>query len=66
MNRFLPTIAALSLIFSSVSCKENTSDSTIEADEVYETPVEVIETPAMEEVDTTVIDTAEVDTTVVE
>ena len=66
MNKFLLTIAALALIFSSVSCKESNSDSTIEVDEMNETPVEVIETPVIEEVDTTVIDTVEVDTTTIQ
>ncbi len=65
MNKFLPTIAALALVLGTVSCKD-TSETTIEADEVYETPVEVIDTPQVEEIDTTVIDTVEVDTIIVE
>ncbi len=66
MKKFLPTIAALALVFSTFSCKENTSETTIEADEIYEAPVEVIETPQVEEIDTTVVDSLESDTTVVE
>lgn len=65
MNKFLPTIAALALVLSTVSCKDSTSETTIEADEVYEAPVEVIETPAVE-IDTTVIDSVVVDSTIVE
>lgn len=64
MKKFLPTIAALALVFSTISCKD-TSETTIEADEVYEAPAEVIETPEVE-VDTTVIDSVIVDSTVAE
>lgn len=65
MNKFLPTVAALALVFSTLSCKENTSETTIEADEVYEAPIEV-QTPEVEEIDTTVIDSIDADTTIVE
>ena len=64
MKKFLPTIAALALVLSVVSCKESTTETTIEAEEVYETPVEVIETPV--EVDTTVVDTVVVDSTLIQ
>lgn len=64
MKKFLPTIAALALVFSTVSCKDNTSETTIEADEIYEAPVEV-ETPEVE-IDTTVIDSVVVDSIVTE
>ncbi|HSP83193.1 MAG TPA: hypothetical protein VLN72_05640 [Gillisia sp.] len=63
MKKFLPTLAALALVLSVVSCKESSTETTIEADEVYEAPVEV-QTPV--EVDTTVIDTVVVDSTTVQ
>lgn len=66
MKKSIMTIAALALVFSTVSCKENTSETTIESDEIYETPAEVIETPVVDEIDTTVIDSVEADTTIIE
>tara|TARA_R100000935_G_C2779414_1_gene141035 strand:- start:32 stop:232 length:201 start_codon:yes stop_codon:yes gene_type:complete len=66
MKKFLLSFSALALVLSVVSCKENTTETTIEADEVYETPAEVIDTPVVEEVDTTVIDSAEVDSTLMQ
>ncbi len=61
MKKLLLSFYALALVLSVVSCKENTTETTIEADEVYETPAEVIETPVMEEIDTMVIDSTEMD-----
>lgn len=65
MKKLLPAIAALALVLSVVSCKETTTEKTIESEEVYETP-ENIESPAIIEIDTTVIDTVEVDSTTVQ
>lgn len=65
MKKFLPTLAALALVLSVVSCKESSTETTIEADEVYEAPVEV-ETPVEVEVDTTVIDSVVVDSVTVQ
>lgn len=65
MKKFLPTLAALALVLSVVSCKESSTETTIEADEVYEAPVEV-QTPVELEVDTTVIDSVVVDSVTVQ
>ena len=66
MKKLLPTIAALALVLSVVSCKETTTETTIETEEVYETPAENIESPAIIEIDTTLIDTVMVDSTIVQ
>lgn len=63
MKKFLPTLAALALVLSVVSCKESSTETTIEADEVYEAPVEV---QTQVEVDTTVIDSVIVDSVTVQ
>ena len=65
MKRFLSTLAALALVLGVVSCKETTTETTIE-EEVYETPMEVIETPVEVEVDTILNDTIVVDSTTVQ
>jgi hypothetical protein len=64
-NLFL-SFYALALVLSIVSCKENTTETTVEADESYETPAKVIETPVVEEVDATQEVTTEVDSTAVQ
>ena len=61
MKKILPTLAALALVLSVVSCKESTTETTIESEEVFETPAENIESPAIIEIDSTVIDTVMVD-----
>ena len=66
MKKLLPTIAALALVLSVVSCKETTTETTIETEEVYETPAGNIESPAIIEIDTTLIDTVMVDSTIVQ
>lgn len=48
-------------MLSVVSCKESTTETTIESEEVYETPEENIESPAIIEIDSTVVDTVIVD-----
>ncbi len=56
MKKSILTFAAIALVFSFTSCKETTVEKTEEAEiEVIETeaPAEVIETPVVEEVDTT-------------
>lgn len=63
MKKSILTFAAIALVFSFTSCKETTVETTEETEmEVMETeaPAEVIETPAVEEVDTTSIDAVEV------
>lgn len=65
MKKILPTIVAIAFVLSAVSCKENTSETTLEEVESIETPVEVIETPVLEEIDTTGSDTFPVDSTTV-
>jgi hypothetical protein len=63
MKKSILTFAAIALVFSFTSCKETTVETTEETEmEVMETeaPVEVIETPVVEEVDTTSIDAVEV------
>ena len=63
MKKSILTFAAIALVFSFTSCKETTVETTEETEmEVIETeaPVEVIETPVVEEVDTTSIDAVEV------
>ncbi|MEP6261993.1 MAG: hypothetical protein ABJ092_10480 [Gillisia sp.] len=55
----------MALVLSVVSCKESSTETTIEADEVYEAPVEV-QTPVEVEVDTTVIDSVVVDSVTVQ
>ncbi len=66
MKNLLLSFCALALVLSVVSCKENTTETTVEADEIYETPAEVIETPVVEEVDTTEEDPTEEDSTAVQ
>ncbi len=61
MKKILLPIYVLAVVLSMVSCKENTTETTLEVDETYETPAEVNETPAVEEVDIT-----EEDSTVVQ
>ncbi len=56
MKKLLLSFYALALVLSVVSCKENTAETNVESEEVYEAPAEVIETPVVEEVDTTVVD----------
>ena len=56
MKKSILTFAAIALVFSFTSCKETTVETTEETEmEVIETeaPAEVIETPVVEEVDTT-------------
>ncbi len=63
MKKSILTFAAIALVFSFTSCKETTVETTEETEmEVMETeaPVEVIETPAVEEVDTTFEEAVEV------
>ena len=66
MKKLLLSFYALALALSVVSCKENTTETTVESDEAYEAPAEVIETPVVEEVDTTVIDSTSVDATAIQ
>ncbi|WP_034917210.1 hypothetical protein [Gillisia sp. CAL575] len=51
MKKILLPFYVLAVVLSMVSCKENTNETTLEADETFETPAEVNETPAVEEVD---------------
>lgn len=63
MKKSILTFAAIALVFSFTSCKETTVETTEETEmEVIETeaPVEVIETPVVDEVDTTSLDAVEV------
>lgn len=60
MKNLLLSFYGLALVLSVVSCKKNTTETTVEADETYETPAEVIETPVVEEVDTTEVDSTAV------
>ena len=56
MKKSILTFAAIALVFSFTSCKETTVEKTEETEmDVIETeaPAEVIETPVVEEVDTT-------------
>jgi len=56
MKKSILTLAAIALVFSFTSCKETTVETTEETEmDVIETeaPAEVIETPVVEEVDTT-------------
>ncbi len=66
MKKVLPVIASLTLVLGTVSCKD-TSEITIQADEVYEAPaaIEVSEIPQVE-ADTTLVDSVVVDTISVE
>ncbi|MGM1055619.1 MAG: hypothetical protein ACQEWG_07040 [Bacteroidota bacterium] len=66
MKKFLPTLAALALVLSVVSCKESATETTMESEEVYETPAENIESPAIIEIDSTVVDTVIVDSITVQ
>tara|TARA_R100000935_G_scaffold19140_1_gene36780 strand:- start:509 stop:709 length:201 start_codon:yes stop_codon:yes gene_type:complete len=66
MKKLLLSFYALALVLSVVSCKENTAETTVELEEAYEAPAEVIETPVVEEVDTTVIDSTSVDATAIQ
>jgi len=56
MKKSILTFAAIALVFSFTSCKETTVETTEETEmDIIETeaPAEVIETPVVEEVDTT-------------
>ncbi len=66
MKNILPTIVALAFVLSAVSCKENTTETTTEEVEVIEAPVEVIESPVLEEIDTTGDDSLPEDNTTVQ
>ena len=64
MKKSILTLAAIALVFSFTSCKEETTVETTEGTEMEvietEAPVEVIETPVVDEVDTTSLDAVEV------
>lgn len=66
MKKLIPAIAALALVLSVVSCKETTTEKTIETEEVYEAPSENIESPAIIDIDTTMVDTVTVDSITVQ
>lgn len=66
MKKLILSFCAFVLALSVISCKNNSTDKTTEADEVYKTPAEVFETPVVEEIDTTLIDSTLVDSTDVE
>ncbi len=51
MKKILLPFYVLAVVLSMVSCKENSTETTLEADETFETPAEVIETPVVEEVE---------------
>lgn len=51
MKKILLPFYVLAVVLSMVSCKENSTETTLEAEETFETPAEVIETPVVEEVE---------------
>ncbi len=67
MKKSFLTLAAIALVLSFTSCKDESAEQTeVEVIEEVEAPVEVIETPSEEVMDTTDVDAIEVEENVTE
>ncbi len=67
MKKSFLTLAAIALVLSFTSCKDESSDQTeVEVIEEVQAPVEVIETPSEEVMDSTDVDTVEVEANMTE
>tara|TARA_R100001369_G_scaffold92896_1_gene141093 strand:+ start:114819 stop:115031 length:213 start_codon:yes stop_codon:yes gene_type:complete len=64
MKKSFLTLAAIALVLSFTSCKDESAEQTeVEVIEEVEAPVEVIETPSEELMDSTDVDTVDVEAT---
>ncbi|RKS50539.1 hypothetical protein BC962_2310 [Gillisia mitskevichiae] len=62
MKKSFLTLAAIALVLSFTSCKDESAEQTeVEVIEEVEAPVEVMETPSEEVMDSTDVDTVEVE-----
>ena len=62
MKKSFLTLAAIALVLSFTSCKDQSAEQTeVEVIEEVEAPVEVIETPSEEIMDSTTVDSVEVE-----
>lgn len=67
MKKSFLTLAAIALVLSFTSCKDESAEQTeVEVIEEVEVPVEVIETPSEEVMDSTVVDSVEVEVNMTE
>jgi PBP1b-binding outer membrane lipoprotein LpoB len=67
MKKSFLTLAAIALVLSFTSCKDESAEQTeVEVIEEVEAPVEVIETPSEEVMDSTDVETMEVEENVTE
>ena len=67
MKKSFLTLAAIALVLSFTSCKDESAEQTeVEVIEEVEAPVEVIETPSEEVMDSTVVDSVEVEANMTE
>ena len=67
MKKSFLTLAAIALVLSFTSCKDESADQTeVEVIEEVEAPVEVIETPSEEVMDSTDVDSVEVEANMTE
>ncbi|CAM4248904.1 hypothetical protein [Gillisia hiemivivida] len=67
MKKSFLTLAAIALVLSFTSCKDESAEQTeVEVIEEVEAPVEVIETPSEEVMDSTDVDAMEVEENVTE
>lgn len=67
MKKSFLTLAAIALVLSFTSCKDASTEQTeVEVIEEVEAPVEVIETPSEEVMDSTTVDTVEVEANMTE
>ena len=67
MKKSFLTLAVIALVLSFTSCKDESAEQTeVEVIEEVEAPVEVIETPSEEVMDTTDVDATEVEENVTE
>lgn len=67
MKKSFLTLAAIALVLSFTSCKDESAEQTeVEVIEEVEVPVEVIETPSEEVMDSTAVDSVEVEVNMTE
>jgi len=65
MKKSFLTLAAIALVLSFTSCKDESSTE-VEVIEEIEAPIEVMETPSEEVMDSTVVDSVEVEANMTE
>lgn len=60
MKKFLLSFYVMVLVLTFVSCKENNTETSLETDESHDTLEEENETPVLEELDVTEVDTTSI------